>query len=46
MQEKYAKTDESITQAFKDLDALIAKVFLSFELYFYITTNNEQVMLV
>lgn len=26
MQEKYKKTDESITQAFKDLDALIEKV--------------------
>ena len=32
MQEKYAKTDESITQAFKDLDALIAKVIFLFQL--------------
>jgi len=26
MQEKYEKTDKTITQAFKDLDALIEKV--------------------
>ena len=35
MQEKYAKTDESITQAFKDLDALIAKVIFFFQYDFF-----------